>query len=46
VGVVVAPRGRLLLVLGLTLERGRIVAIDAVTDPERLRQIDLAILGD
>src|SRR5918994_5694755 len=36
VGVVVAPRGRLLMVLGFTITRGRIVEIDAISDPERL----------
>jgi ketosteroid isomerase-like protein len=46
VGVVVAPRGQLLLVLGLTITRGKIVAIDVVGDPERLRQLDLAVLSD
>ena len=46
VGVVVAPHGRLLLVLGLTITRGKIVAIDAVADPAHLRQLDLAVLGD
>jgi RNA polymerase sigma-70 factor (ECF subfamily) len=44
VGVVVAPRGRLLLVIEVTIEKGKITAIDAIADPERLRQIDLAIL--
>jgi RNA polymerase sigma-70 factor, ECF subfamily len=46
VGVVVAPRGRLLMVLSFTIERGRIVEIDAIADPARLRQIDLAVLND
>ncbi|HET7093127.1 MAG TPA: hypothetical protein VFI22_06610, partial [Thermomicrobiales bacterium] len=44
VGVVVAPRGRLLLVLDFTIADGKIVAIDAVADPDRLRQLDLALL--
>ena len=44
VGVVVAPRGRLLMVLVFTISRGKIVEIDAVADPERLRQLDLAVL--
>src|SRR5829696_256947 len=44
VGVVVAPRGRLLMVLDFTIEDGKIVAIDAIADPERLRQLDLAML--
>jgi RNA polymerase sigma-70 factor, ECF subfamily len=46
VGVVVAPRGRLLMVLGFTIARGKIVEIDAIADPGRLRQLDLAILND
>jgi hypothetical protein len=45
VGVVVAPRGQLLVVLGLTFARGKIAEIDVVTDPARLRRIDLAVLG-
>ena len=46
VGVVVAPRGRLLMVLIFTISRGKIVEIDAVADPERLRQLDLAVLSN
>lgn len=46
VGIIVAPRGKLFMVLGLTITGGKIVAIDVVADPERLRQIDLAILDD
>jgi RNA polymerase sigma-70 factor (ECF subfamily) len=45
-GVVVAPQGRLLLVLVLTITRGKIAAIDVVAEPERLRQLDLAVLND
>jgi RNA polymerase sigma factor (sigma-70 family) len=45
VGVVVAPRGRLLMVLRFTITRGKIVAIEAVADPERLRRLDLAVLN-
>jgi hypothetical protein len=44
VGVVVAPRGQLFVVLGLTVRRGKIVEIDVVADPARLRQLDLAVL--
>jgi hypothetical protein len=44
--VVVAPRGRLLVALGLTVTRGKIVDIDVVADPTRLRQLDLAVLDD
>jgi len=46
VGVVVAPRGRLLVVLAFTFADGKIVAIDVVADPERLRALDLAVLSD
>ncbi|MGI8586562.1 MAG: sigma-70 family RNA polymerase sigma factor [Chloroflexia bacterium] len=44
VGVVVERRGQLFLVLGLTITRGKIVAIDVVADPDRLRQLDLTLL--
>jgi RNA polymerase sigma-70 factor (ECF subfamily) len=40
-GVVVAPAGRLLLVLEVSVEDGRIVEIDAVADPERLAALKL-----
>jgi RNA polymerase sigma factor (sigma-70 family) len=44
VGVIVAPRGRLLIVLSFTIRGGKIVEIDAIADPTRLRQLDLAVL--
>jgi RNA polymerase sigma factor (sigma-70 family) len=46
VGLVWAPLGRPRVVFGLTITRGKIVEIDLVADPERLRQLDLAILDD
>ena len=45
-GLVVAPRGRLLVVLAFTFADGKIIAIDVVTDPQRLRALDLAVLKD
>ena len=45
-GIVVAPRGRLLLVLCLTVGHGKIVAIEAIANPARLRRLNLAVLGD
>lgn len=33
-------------VLGFTVARGKIVEIDAILDPERLRPLDLAVLGE
>jgi RNA polymerase sigma factor (sigma-70 family) len=46
VGVVVAPRGQLTMVLSFTTVDGKIVAIDAIGDPERLRELDLAVLSE
>jgi len=45
-GVVVTRNGRLVSVLGFTVAGDRIVAIDALADPERLRRIDLSALDD
>jgi RNA polymerase sigma factor (sigma-70 family) len=45
-GVVVAPRGRPYSVLGFTVREGKIVEIDGLADPERLRQLDLAVFDE
>ncbi|GAA5042576.1 RNA polymerase sigma-70 factor (ECF subfamily) [Thermocatellispora tengchongensis] len=42
-GVVVAPEGRLRLVLRMTIDGDRITAIDVVADPGRLRALHLAL---
>src|SRR5215469_9598643 len=42
VGLVVAPRGRLLLMLRLVIRGGRIAEIEAVADPAHLHQVRLA----
>ena len=46
VGVVVAPHGRLLLVLDLTITNGKITQIHVIADAARLQKLDLAVLGD
>jgi len=46
VGVVVAPRGRLFLVLRFTLKNGKILDLEVVGDADRLRQLDLAVLNE
>jgi len=46
VGVVLAPRGRLFRVLSFRISGGRIVEAEVIADPERLRQLDLAVLSD
>jgi RNA polymerase sigma factor (sigma-70 family) len=43
-GVVVAPGGRPVAVMAFTITGGKIVEIDVLADPERLRQFDLAVL--
>ncbi len=46
VGVVLAPGGKLLGVGILTIRRGRIAEMDLVADPERLREMEVAVLDD
>ena len=45
-GVVVTLGGQLYGVMGFTVARGKIVEIDVIIDPERLRRVDVAVLGD
>jgi RNA polymerase sigma-70 factor (ECF subfamily) len=45
-GVVVVMRGRPFTVMGFTVADGRIAAIDAVADPERVRKLAGAALDD
>jgi RNA polymerase sigma factor (sigma-70 family) len=45
-GVVMASRGRTFSVVGFTVRRGRIVAIDVLADPARLQQLDVDVLED
>ena len=44
-GVVVAPEGHVVSVMAFTVASGRVVAIDALADPERLRTLDLTVLA-
>jgi len=46
VGLVWAPGGRPRVVFGLTITGGRIVEIDLIADPDRLRELDLTLLDD
>jgi hypothetical protein len=45
-GIVVAPNGRLSGVLSFTVKGGKIIQIDVIDDPARLRKLDLAVLDD
>lgn len=42
IGAVVAPMGKLMLVLDIRIENGKVVEITAVGDPERLAMMELA----
>ena len=41
-GVVVTVNGHVVSILGFTVRDGRILAIDALADPDRLRELDLS----
>ena len=45
-GVVVAAGARLIAVMGFTVRGDKIVEIDILADPERLRHVDLTALGN
>ncbi|MBV9795103.1 MAG: sigma-70 family RNA polymerase sigma factor [Actinobacteria bacterium] len=44
VGAVVAPRGRLLLVIAMTVAGDRVAGYELIADPARLGQVELAVL--
>jgi len=43
-GAVIAPHGRLQLVLAVTVTGGRVAGYDVIADPARLAQLELAVL--
>ncbi|MGI5224220.1 sigma-70 family RNA polymerase sigma factor [Actinoallomurus sp. CA-142502] len=43
IGLVVAPRGRLLLVLRVEVDGDRVTAVDVIADPVRLRRLRIAL---
>jgi RNA polymerase sigma factor (sigma-70 family) len=45
-GIVAVPGGRPFAVLGFTIRRGKILEILILTDPARLRRLDLPVLDD
>ncbi|CAI2932181.1 sigma-70 family RNA polymerase sigma factor [Aminobacter niigataensis] len=45
IGLLIAPMGKLRVVLALKLDGDRIVGIDAIADPDRLAQLDVALLA-
>jgi hypothetical protein len=46
VGAVVAPRGRPVRALTVTVEKGRTTTYDVIADPTRLGRVDLAVPDD
>ncbi|WP_433733917.1 sigma-70 family RNA polymerase sigma factor [Nocardia sp. CA-129566] len=46
VGIIVAPRGKLLLALAVTVVHHRIAGYEVIADPARLRDLDLAVLPE
>ncbi|WP_433192314.1 sigma-70 family RNA polymerase sigma factor [Nocardia sp. CA-107356] len=46
VGIIVAPRGNLLLALAVTVENNRIAGYEVIADPVRLAELDLAVLPE
>jgi RNA polymerase sigma-70 factor (ECF subfamily) len=46
VGAVWAPGGRPRVVFGFTITGGTVVAIELIAEPERLHQMDVAVLED
>ena len=45
VGFTVVMGGQLRIAVGITIAGGKIVAIDAIADPEHLRQLDISVPG-
>ncbi len=45
-GVIITLGGQPVAVMGFTVSGGKIVEMNSITDPERLRRLDLAVLGD
>jgi RNA polymerase sigma-70 factor (ECF subfamily) len=45
-GVIVTAAGRPFAIIGFTVSKGRIVAIDAIAEPARVRRIAAAVLTD
>jgi RNA polymerase sigma-70 factor (ECF subfamily) len=45
-GVVNTADGQPVSVMSFTITRGKIVAIDILADPDRLRRLDLTVLGN
>lgn len=45
VGLAIVPHGQLIGALAFTVEDDKVTMIEGITDPDRLRRVDLAALG-
>ena len=45
-GVVITLGGQPVAVMGFTVSGGKVVEINSIVDPDRLRRLDLSVLGD
>jgi RNA polymerase sigma-70 factor (ECF subfamily) len=45
-GVVIVEDGQPVTIMGFTVSNGKIVEIDAISDPERLRQVDAVVSSE
>ena len=45
-GVVITLSGQPVAVMGFTVSGGKIVEMNSIVDPERIRRLDLSVLGD
>ncbi|WP_433597618.1 sigma-70 family RNA polymerase sigma factor [Nocardia sp. CA-135953] len=46
VGIIIAPRGKLLLALAVTVADDRIAGYEVIADPTRLRHLEIAVLPE
>jgi hypothetical protein len=46
VGIVVAPGGRLRIVIRCTMKQGKITEMDVIADPAHLRKLNLAVIPE
>jgi RNA polymerase sigma-70 factor (ECF subfamily) len=46
VGIVVAPRARLRIVIRCTVRKGKITAMEVIADPSHFRKLNLGVLPE
>ncbi len=46
VGIIVAPQGKLMYILQFSMHNGKIAEVDLISDPARIRRLELSVLSD